>query len=119
MGGAARSSTGPMVKDDTPGQWSIGTPDGDGRQPFGPLPVGEGVAGATWPLPLSLHVDQSSCIVSAITPAQRLRDATALIFCNVSDDSLSLVQPCSDMCTAFSAACGIDTEVEGRLSFKP
>ena len=81
--------------------------DGDERQPFGPLPVGEGVAGAR-----SLHVDQSSCIVSAITPAQRLRDATALIFCNVIDDSLSLVQPCSDMCAAFSAACGMDTGVE-------
>ena len=67
--------------------------DGDERQPFGPLPVGEGVAGATRPLPPSIHVDQSSCAVSAITPAQRLRDAKALIFCNVIDDSVSLVQP--------------------------
>ena len=71
--------------------WEPGPIEGDGRQPFGPLPVGEGVAGATWPLPPSLLVDQSSCIVSAITPAQRLCDATALIFCNVIDDSLSLV----------------------------
>ena len=71
--------------------WEPRPIDGDGRQPFGPLPVGEGVAGATWPLPPSLLVDQSSCIVRAITPAQRLCDATALIFCNVIDDSLFLV----------------------------
>ena len=68
---------------------------------------GGGIAGAMLPCPTPLHVEQRTCVVSAITPAQRLRDATALIFGNVIDDSVSLVQPCVDHCDAFASACGL------------
>ena len=80
----------------------VGTQVGDQRVygdvvvPFGPLPEGEGIAGAMLPCPTPLHVEERTCVVSAITPAQRLRDATALIFGNVIDDSVSLIQPCVD-----------------------
>ena len=85
---------------------------GDVVVPFGPLPEGEGIAGAMLPCPTPLHVEQRTCMVSAITPAQRLRDATALIFGNVIDDSVSLVQPCVDHCDAFASACGLASVVE-------
>jgi hypothetical protein len=49
---------------------------GDVVVPFGPLPEEEGIAGAILPYPTPLHVEQRACVVSAITPAQRLRDAT-------------------------------------------
>ena len=77
---------------------------GDVVVPFGPLPEGEGIAGAILPYPTPLHVEQRACVVSAITPAQRLRDATALIFGNVIDDLVSLIQPCVDHCDAFASA---------------
>ena len=85
---------------------------GDVVVPFGPLPEGEGVAGAMLPCPTPLHVEQCTCVVSAIRPAQRLRDATALIFGNVIDDSVSLIQPCVDHCDAFASACGLASVVE-------
>ena len=56
---------------------------GTGVVPFGPLPVGEGAAGSLLQLSTSLHVDQPVSGVSAITPAQRLRDAQSMIFRNV------------------------------------
>ena len=77
--------------------------------PFGPLPEWEGIAGAMLPCPTQLHVEQRACVVSAITPAQRLRDITALIFGNVIDDSVSLIQPCLDHC---DASCGLASVVE-------
>jgi hypothetical protein len=85
---------------------------GDVVVPFGPLPEGEGIAGAMLPCPTPLHVEQHACVVSAITPAQRLRDATALIFGNVIDESVSLIQPCVDHCDAFASACGWASVVE-------
>jgi hypothetical protein len=33
-------------------------------------------------------------------PVQRLRDAIALIFGNVSDDSMLRLQPCVDLCSS-------------------
>ena len=75
--------------------------NGDVVVPFGPLPEGEGIAGAKLPCPTPLHVEQRTCVVSAITPAQRLRDAT-----------VSLVQPCVDHCDAFASACGLASVVE-------
>jgi hypothetical protein len=84
---------------------------GDVVVPFGPLPEGEGIAGAMLPCPTPLHVEQRICVVSAITPAQRLRDATALIFGNVIDDSVSLIQPCVDHCDAFASACDLASVV--------
>ncbi len=84
-----------------------------GVVPFGPLPVGEGAAGSLLQLPTSLHVDQPVSGVSAITPAQRLRDAQSMIFRNVIEDSVSLIQPCVDMCSDFATACG-DTTVVGE-----
>ena len=81
------------------------------RIPFGPLPVGEGVAGSLLPLPPPLHVVQPVGAVRAITPAQRLRDATVRIFSNVIDDSVTLLQPCVELCSAFATACGIATVV--------
>ena len=96
----------------------VGTQVGDQRVygdvvvPFGPLPEGEGIAGAMLPCPTPLHVVERTCVVSAITPAQRLRDATALIFGNVIDDSVSLIQPCVDHCAAFASACGMALAVE-------
>jgi hypothetical protein len=66
-----------------------------GVVPFGPLPVGEGGAGSLLQLPTSLHVDQPVSGVSAITPAQRLCDAQSMIFRNVIEDSVSLIQPCA------------------------
>ena len=78
---------------------------------FGP-PEGEGIAGAMLPCPTPLHVEQRTCVVRAITPAQRLRDATALIFGNAIDDSGSLIQPCVDHCDALASACGLASVVE-------
>jgi len=80
-------------EDDT--QWLV---------PFGPL--------AMLPCPTQFHVEQRAFVVSAITPAQRLRDATALIFVNVIDDSVSLIQPCVDHCDAFASAYGLASVVE-------
>jgi hypothetical protein len=85
---------------------------GDAVVPFGPLPEGEGNAVAMLLCPTPLHVEQRACVISAITPAQRLRDATALIFGNVIDDSVSLIQPCVDHCDAFASACGLASAVE-------
>jgi hypothetical protein len=54
--------------------------------------------------------------VRSITPAQRQRDATALIFGNVSDDSMLLLQPGVDLCEALARACGRRAEVsEARV----
>ena len=82
-----------------------------GVVPFGPLPVGEGAAGSLLQLPTSLHVDQPVSDVSAITPAQRLRDAQSMIFRKVIEDSVSLIQLCVDMCSDFATACGVTTVV--------
>lgn len=78
-------------------------------QPFGPLPTGVGVAGVEMPLLPSLHVLSRELGVRSITPSQRLRDATALIFNKDIDDSLTLVQPCVTLCSAFASACGVNT----------
>ena len=61
--------------------------------PFGDVvvPFGEGIAGAMMPCPTPLHVEQRTYVVSAITRVQRLRDATALIFGNLINDSGSLI----------------------------
>ena len=84
----------------------------DGRIPFGPLPVDvNGMSDLLLP-PCSLYVASGAVGVPSITPAQRLRDATALIFGNVSDDSLLLIQPCLDLCTAFAHACSCSASVE-------
>ena len=48
------------------------------RVPFGPLPVGMVEPGALSSLPSSLLVTFGVVGVPSITPAQRLRDATAL-----------------------------------------
>ena len=85
----------------------------DGRIPFGPLPVGVAVMSEPLLPPCSLYVASGAVGVPSITPAQRLRDATALIFGNVSDDSLLLLQPCVDLCTAFAQTCGCNARVEG------
>ncbi len=77
---------------------------GDVVVPLGPLPEGEGIAGAMLPCPTPLHVEQRTCVVSAITPAQRLR--------NVIDDSVSLIQPCVDHSDAFASACGLASVME-------
>jgi len=58
---------------------------GDVVVPLGPLPEGEGIAGA-------------------ITPVQRLR--------NVIDDSVSLIQTCVDHSDAFASACGLASVME-------
>ena len=78
---------------------------GTGVVPCGPLPVGEGAAGSLLQLSTSLHVDQPVSGVSAITPAQRLRDAQSMIFRDLIEDSVSLIQPCVDMCSDFATAC--------------
>jgi len=77
---------------------------GDVVVPLGPLPEGEGIAGAMLPCPTPLHVEQLTCVVSAITPAQRLR--------YVIDDSVSLIQPCVDHSDAFTSACGLASVME-------
>ena len=55
---------------------------------------------------------QPVVVVRAITPAQRLRDTTVRIFSNVIDDSVSLLQPSVELCSAFATACGVATVVE-------
>ena len=79
------------------------------RVPYGPLPVGMVTVCDVTMLPVPLHVALEA--VGSITPAQRQRDATALIFGNVSDDSMLLLQPCVDLCEAFARACGHSASV--------
>ena len=74
-------------------------------------PVGMVEPGALTSVPISLHVTSGVVGVPSLTPAQRLRDATALIFGNVIDDSLLLLQPCVDLCESFAQACGCNAEV--------
>ena len=63
---------------------------------------GRGVAGSLLPLPPPLHVVQ---------PVGVVRDATVRIFSNAIDDSVTLLQPCVELCSAFATACGIATVV--------
>ena len=81
------------------------------RVPYGPLPVGMVTVCDATMLPMPLHVALEAVGVRSITPAQRQRDATALIFGNVSDDSMLLLQPCVDLCEAFARACGHSASV--------
>jgi len=84
----------------------------DGRIPFGLLPVDvNGMSELLLP-PCLLYVASGAVGVRSITHAQRLRDATALIFGNVSNDSSLLIQPCLDLCTAFAQACACSASVE-------
>jgi hypothetical protein len=39
-----------------------------------------------------------------------------MIFRNVIEDSVSLIQPCADMCTDFATSCGVTTVVGIRKS---
>jgi hypothetical protein len=64
------------------------------RASYGPLPVGTVTVCDIAMLLVPLHVASEAVRVRSITPAQRQRDATALIFGNVSDDSMLLLQPC-------------------------
>ena len=58
-----------------------------------------------------MYVASGAVCVPSITLAQRLRDATTLIFGNVSNDSTLLIQPCLDLCTAFAQACACSASV--------
>jgi hypothetical protein len=84
----------------------------NGRIPFGPLPVDASAMSKLLVPPCSLYVASGAVGVPSITPAQRLRDATAPIFGNVSNDSTLLLQPCLDLCTAFAQACACSASVE-------
>ncbi len=90
----------------------------NGRVPFGPLPVDASALSELLVLPCSLYVASGAVGVPSITPAQRLRDATALIFGNVSNDSTLLIQPSLDLCTAFAQACACSASVEGTEVMK-
>ena len=63
----------------------------DGRVPFGQLPVGVAVMSELLLPPCSLYVASGAIGVPSITPVQRLRDATALIFAMILCYSFDLV----------------------------
>jgi hypothetical protein len=66
----------------------------------GPLHVGMVDLRALAPVFIQLHVVLGAVGAPSITHVQRLRNAIALIFGNVSDDSMLRLQPCVDLCEA-------------------
>ena len=85
----------------------LGPAGGFLRVPHGPLPVGMVDLRALASVLIQLH----GALGALGAPVQRQRDAIALIFGNVSDDSMLRLQPCVDLCEAFALACGRSAEV--------
>ena len=74
----------------------LGPAGGFLRVLHGPLPVGMVDLRALASVLIQLH----GALGALGAPVQRLRDAIALTFGNVSDDSMLRLQPCVDLCSS-------------------